>query len=99
MRLHEQLGGDEPDQEVENMLANWRRVIEEGAVELTHRFSCRIGAAPCGTDNCWPKVRADGADYGLTCPDCDRVTSDGEYCGECISERAEYYIPDEGGSK
>jgi hypothetical protein len=66
-RLHEQLGGDEPDdldQEVENLLADWRR------------------------------VRADGADYGLTCPDCDRMTSDGEYCGECISERASYYHPD-----
>ena len=60
-------GGDEPDQEVENLLADWRR------------------------------VSADGADYGLTCPDCDKVTSDGEYCGECLSQLAEWYYPDEGG--
>jgi hypothetical protein len=31
MRLHEQLGGGEPDQEVENLLADWRRVTDEGA--------------------------------------------------------------------
>ena len=48
---------------------------------------------------CHGKVTADVDDYGLTCPDCDKLTSDGEYCGECISERAEYYHPDsdEGG--
>jgi hypothetical protein len=46
----------------------------------------------------WQPVTASDNDYGLTCPDCDRMTSDGEYCGECISERAEYYHPDEGGT-
>jgi len=29
--MHEQLGGDEPDQEVENLLADWRRVSADGA--------------------------------------------------------------------
>ena len=42
----------------------------------------------------WPLVTGAAEDRGLTCPDCDKVTSDGEYCGECISERAEYYHPD-----
>ena len=28
MRLHEQLGGEEPDREVENLLADWRRARE-----------------------------------------------------------------------
>jgi hypothetical protein len=32
----------------------------------------------------------------LRCPECGELTKDGEYCGECLSQRAEYYIPDEG---
>jgi hypothetical protein len=32
----------------------------------------------------------------LVCPDCGMLTDDGEHCGECLSERASYYIPDEG---
>lgn len=31
MRLHEQLGGEEPDQEVENLLSDQRRAKEKGA--------------------------------------------------------------------
>lgn len=31
----------------------------------------------------------------LRCPGCDTPTSDGERCGECISELCEYYEPDE----
>ena len=37
----------------------------------------------------------EGADAPLHCPDCDEVTNDGERCGECLSERAGYYV--EGG--
>lgn len=48
---------------------------------------------------CHGRVRADQDPDQLTCPDCEKVTSDGEYCGECLSERSEYYHPDsdEGG--
>ena len=64
MRLHEQLGGPEPDDEVEELLSSWRYVVDVD---------------------------------GLSCPECGETTSDGEYCGECASERASYYHPDEGG--
>ena len=67
MRLHEQLGGPEPDGEVETLRASWRREKEEGA------------------------------DDPLVCPDCGELTGDGGLCGECLSERASYYIPEGGG--
>ena len=69
MRLYEQLGGPEPDPEMENLLADWRRTSEEGA------------------------------DEPLRCPECEEITADGGLCGECLSEQAGYYAPDEGGSK
>lgn len=68
MRLHEQLGGPEPDYEVDALRAAWRQA--EGV---------------------------DERDPALRCPDCDMLTSDGSVCSECLSERASYYIPDEGG--
>ena len=34
-------------------------------------------------------------DVSLVCPDCGNLTDDGECCGECLSERANYYVPDE----
>ena len=67
MRLHEQLGGPEPDEEAEALRATWRREYEEGA------------------------------DDPLRCPDCSEITSDGEWCPECLSAAASYYIPEEGG--
>lgn len=30
-----------------------KRRNEDGTVTGLHRFSCRVGAAPCGTDSCW----------------------------------------------
>jgi hypothetical protein len=68
MRLHEQLGGPEPDDEVRTFQA-----------ELEQR-----------------RQREEQCNYYLDCPDCGMITSDGEYCGECLSQRAEYFIPDEG---
>ncbi len=70
MRLHEQLGGPEPDEEVEALKASWRRLAEDGHEDAQ------------GT---------------LCCPDCQVVTSDGQRCGECLSEAASWFCPDESG--
>jgi len=42
------------------------------------------------------REREEGADAPLRCPDCDEVTGDGERCSECLSERASYYVGDDG---
>ena len=68
MRLHEQLGGPKPDDEVEALKASWRQLAQDGAED---------------------------AQGNLCCPDCQAVTSDGQRCGECFSEQASYYTPDE----
>jgi hypothetical protein len=34
-------------------------------------------------------------DDGLNCPECGTLTDDGQTCGECISELAEHYVPDD----
>ena len=67
MRLHEQLGGLEPDEDVK-----------------------ALQAAGC-------RQKEEGADDPLVCPDCGELTGDGECCAECLSERASYYIPEDGG--
>ena len=51
MRLHEQLGGPEPDAEMENELARQRREREEGADVLTCK-RCREFSVPDEDELC-----------------------------------------------
>jgi hypothetical protein len=100
VRLHDMLGGPEPDPEVENELARQRREREEGAPQPTHAHLGRPGfrwtTASCpvcnGLVGPWP-ARLEA----LHCPQCGEITSDGEMCGECLSDMADYFYPDEGG--
>ena len=41
----------------------------------------------------WDQNEHDKDTDQLTCPECGILTGDGEYCGECLSERASYYTP------
>lgn len=48
-------------------------------------------------EGAWHCIDCDGA----LCEECGEyeVREVGDVCGECLSERASYYLPDEGGSQ
>ena len=59
--------------------------------------TCPATCTLCGIATDHTTERHDEA-LDLVCPDCGVSTKDGERCGECLSVRAEYYTPEEGGS-
>ena len=65
---------------------------------LRREDQCRCSSW-CDECGCWTNHKtAQHLAAELACPDCGMTTNDGELCGECLSERAEYYTPKEGGS-